>query len=168
MDHHYQRAQETAEIIPTNLDDVEVDGSAFAFSDTWSFSTGLAWTYREGFTATAGAAFRPTPVPAQIGRTNYVDSDLLSLALGHRFAFQFGDRKLQADIGLQFWQMFTTTVHKDPTMIRDEFADRAKTLLNGQPMIEAEGLQTNNPGFPGYTFGGLVLNLSLMIGIEFN
>jgi hypothetical protein len=49
------------------------------------------------------------------------------------------------------------TVHKDPELIRDEFADRAKTLIGGQPMPEAAGMQTNNPGFPGYTFGGFAV-----------
>ena len=53
--------------------------------------------------------------------------------------------------------MLDTTVYKDPSQIRDEFADRATTLIGGQPMSEAEGLQTNNPGFPGYDFGGWTL-----------
>jgi hypothetical protein len=108
-----------------------------------------------------GANYRPTPVPPQKGRTNYVDSDLLSLALGHRFEFCLFGHNLRIDVGLQFWTMFDTTVHKewdpDNPLLKDEFPDHARTLIGGLPMPEAEGLQTNNPGFPGYTFGGWAL-----------
>jgi hypothetical protein len=58
-------------------------------------------------------------------------------------------------------------VHKDPSLIRDEFPDRARTLIGGQPMPEAEGLQTNNPGFPGYEFGGLALAGSVSLAYLF-
>jgi hypothetical protein len=60
-------------------------------------------------------------------------------------------------VGVQFWMMFEQTVHKDPSQIPDEFADHARTLIGQQPMPEAAGLQTNNPGFPGYDFGGFSL-----------
>jgi hypothetical protein len=48
-------------------------------------------------------------------------------------------------------------VNKDPSMIRDEFPDDARTLIGGEAMPEAAGLQTNNPGFPGFTISGFSL-----------
>jgi hypothetical protein len=154
LDTHHQRAQYTAVADPVGgvLSDPD-----YELSDTFSVAVGVSWEYTEGFTLLGGASYRPTPVPPQTGRTNYVDNDLLSLAVGHRFAFRLWDRQFLADVGLQFWTMFEQTVHKDPAQIRDEFADEAKTLIGQQPMPEAAGLQTNNPGFPGYTFGGFSL-----------
>ncbi|HUU01021.1 MAG TPA: hypothetical protein VM425_06235 [Myxococcota bacterium] len=157
LDNHYQRGQETAVFEPTNPDDPPVDGDKFAFSDTWSLAASGSWEYLDGFTATVGLSYRPTPVPPQTGRTSYVDSDVIGAAVGQRIDFTVWDRKLRVDIGLQFAYMLDTTVYKDPGQIRDEFADRATTLIGGQPMSEAEGLQTNNPGFPGYDFGGWTL-----------
>jgi len=171
LDIHHTRAQENAVFTPANEGDPLVDGSEFEFSDTFSFSVGLAWEYLEGFTLTGGAAYRPTPVPAQKGRTNYVDNDLLSLGLGHRFVFPFLGETLRVDVGLQFWTLFETTVHKewdpDNPLIKDEFPDRAQTLIGGQPMPEAEGLQTNNPGFPGYIAGGWAITGSVSLSYLF-
>lgn len=158
LDSHHKRAQETAEFEdPNNPGQVKGDGDRFAFSDTFSVSLGATWAYLEGFTLVGGVAWRPTPVPPQVGRTNYVDNDLLAVAAGHRFGFSLWGQPLEIDLGLQLWTMFEATVHKDPALVKDEFADRARTLIGGQPMPEAEGLQTNNPGFPGYEFGGMAL-----------
>ncbi len=154
LDTHHQRAQYTAVADPAGGITSDPD---YEFSDTFSVNAGVCWEYLEGFTLLGGAAYRPTPVPPQTGRTSYVDNDLLSFAVGHRFAFRLWDRQFLADVGLQFWTMLEQTVHKDPAKITDEFADHAKTLIGQQPMPEAEGLQTNNPGFPGYTFGGFTL-----------
>jgi long-subunit fatty acid transport protein len=154
LDTHHDRAQYTAvsDPVPGAMSD-----PGFEFSDTFSVSLGVSWEYAEGWTLLGGASYRPTPVPPQTGRTNYVDNDLLSLAVGHRFAFSLWNRQFVADVGVQFWMMFEQTVHKDPSQIPDEFADHARTLIGQQPMPEAAGLQTNNPGFPGYDFGGFSL-----------
>jgi len=167
LDTHHKRAQENAVFEPVNEGDPAIDGGRFAFSDTWSVTLGATWQYLEGFTLAAGFAYRPTPVPAQIGRTSYVDADLYMGSLGHRFEFGLWDQSFRAELGLQLWGMPRTTVHKDPGLIKDEFADRARTLIGGQPMPEAEGLQTNNPGFPGYEFGGLALAGSISLAYLF-
>jgi long-subunit fatty acid transport protein len=167
LDTHHQRAQYTAVANPVGDFSSDPD---YEFSDTFSVTVGISWEYTEGFTLLGGAGYRPTPVPPQTGRTNYVDNDLLSLTAGHRFAFRLWDRQFRADVGLQCWSMFEQTIHKDPSRkcmnpdcseyyypIPDEFADHARTLIGQQPMPEAAGLQTNNPGFPGYTVGGFSL-----------
>lgn len=167
LDNHYQRGQDSAVFEPTNPDDVPVDGSKFAFSDTWSVSLAGSWEYLDGFTASLGLSYRPSPVPPQTGRTSYVDSDVIAAAVGQRIDFNLCDHKLRLDVGLQFAYLLDTTVYKDPAQIRDEFADRATTLIGGQPMSEAAGLQTNNPGFPGYDFGGWTLVGSVSLSYLF-
>lgn len=167
IDSHHKRAQENAVFEPVNEGDQPVDGSRFAFSDTWSVQLGAEWQYLEGFTLAAGFAYRPTPVPAQVGRTNYADADLLMGSVGHRFDFALFQEAFRVEFGLQLWGMPRSTVHKDPALVRDEFPDRARTLIGGQPMPEAEGLQTNNPGFPGFDFGGLALAGSLTVAYLF-
>ncbi len=160
---HHKRAQENAVWDP----DAEPDDD-FAFSDTFSVGLGLGYEYLEGFTVTAGGAWRPTPVPDQVGRTNYADADLFNASVGHRFDFViYGRQRLRLDLALQFWTMVDTTVYKDPNMIKDEFPDGARTLIGGQPMPEAAGLQTNNPGFPGYTIGGWSLAWSASLAYLF-
>ncbi|HOX44050.1 MAG TPA: outer membrane protein transport protein [Myxococcota bacterium] len=167
LDTHHKRAQENAVFEPVNEGDPTIDGSDFAFSDTWSLVVGATYEYLEGFTLAAGFSYRPTPVPAQVGRTSYVDADLFMGSLGHRFEFSLWEQSFRAELGFQLWGMPRTTVYKDPALIKDEFPDRARTLIGGQPMPEAEGLQTNNPGFPGYEFGGLALAGSLSLAYLF-
>ena len=95
LDTHHQRAQYTAVADPVPGATSDPD---YEFSDTFSVSLGVSWEYLEGFTLLGGASYRPTPVPPQTGRTNYVDNDLLSLAVGHRFAFSLWGRNFIADV----------------------------------------------------------------------
>ncbi len=152
IDTHHKRAQENA---------VWEEGAApddkYAFSDTFSLSLGAGYEYLDGLSLTGGVGWRPTPVPDQDGRTNYADADLVDVALGHRLDLKLGAGVLRIDVAMQVWFMGETTVNKDPSQIKDEFDDDARTLIGAQPMPEAAGLQTNNPGFPGYTLGGWAL-----------
>ncbi len=158
IDTHHKRAQENA----VWEADADPDMS-YEWNDTFSLALGAGYEYLDGHMITLGGGWRPTPVPDQTGRTNYADADLFNFALGHRVDFEIAGHWLRVDLGLQLWLMGKTTVHKDPTQIKDEFPDEARTLIGGQPMPEAAGLQTNNPGFPGYTFGGLALAGSLTL-----
>ncbi len=167
LDPHHQRAQDAAVFTPTNPDDPAPDGAPFAFSDTWSLAAAASWAWKEGWVASAAISWQPSPVPAQVGRTNYVDNDILVFSAGHRFPLELLGKKWTIDVGLEFAYMFSATVYKDPALIRDEFADRATTLIGGQPMPEAEGLQTNNPGFPGFSFYGWSLAGAVTVGYLF-
>lgn len=162
IDTHHKRAQENA----VWQQGAEPDDS-YAWSDTYALTLGLGYEYLAGLTVTAGGGWRPTPVPVQDGRTNYADADLFNAAVGHRADIDLWGHVLRVEAALQFWFMGETTVHKDPEQIKDEFPDEARTLIGGQPMPEAAGLQTNNPGFPGYTFGGWALAGSLTVAYLF-
>jgi hypothetical protein len=164
LDTHHQRPQRAAVLEPQSARD---ENSRFAFSDTFSAQLGAAWRYGDGLSATIGAAFHPTPVPAQVGRTNYLDQDKLAVALGHGYDFSLWNIPWRLQASVQLWHMFGATVHKDPSLIKDEFPDDARTLIGGEPMPEAAGLQTNNPGFPGFSFGGYALMGALSLGCAF-
>ena len=164
LDSHHQRAQETAVIDPATQGETMDE---FAFSDTWSVTAGATYEYLDGFAARLGFGYRPTPVPPQIGRTNYVDEDLLLASVGHRFDFELLDMKWRAELAFQFIKMMDATVYKDPSMIRDEFSDEARTVIGSQLMPEAAGLQTNNPGFPGFEYGGWGFNGSFTLSYLF-
>lgn len=162
IDTHHNRAQQNAVWEKGSSPD-----ETYAFSDTFSLSLGMGYEYLDGLSVTAGVGFRPSPVPAQVGRTNYADADLIDVALGHSYDLTLGSGTLRLDAALQVWFMGETTVNKDPSQIKDEFPDDARTLIGAQPMPEAAGLQTNNPGFPGYSFGGWALAGSVSVAYLF-
>lgn len=133
----------------------------FHFESTFNYLGSIIWAYREDRSLQFGMTYYPTPVPPQIGRTNYVDNDLLAFSLGHRYKFGIFDRQFSFGCTAQFFYMFKRTTYKDPSLILDEFPDDSTTLLSNSPMLEAKGLQTNNPGFPGYEAGGSLFFLGL-------
>jgi hypothetical protein len=80
---------------------------------------------------------------------------MIGVSTGAKFDVELPNTKtLTIGVDLQVWQMFERTEWKDPKSLVDEFPDEAKTALTGAPMSEAAGLQTNNPGYPGYKAGG--------------
>ncbi len=96
-----------------------------------------------------------------------MDGDLLGLTAGHRFRFLIGKVPFEAGLYVQVWRMLDQVVHKDPSAIIDEFPDGVVTLLDGAAMPEADGLQTNNPGFPGYRSGGWTVVAGGSLRVEF-
>jgi long-subunit fatty acid transport protein len=120
----------------------------------------------------AGAAYFPSPMPPQTGRYNYVDNDMTMYSLGAGFRFEVLGRIVTADVAAQLWHMHSLTVKKNDSSkedggIIDEVPDTI-TDFDGVVLEDAGGLQTNNPGFPGYELGGLSLNLSLTLGVKFD
>lgn len=128
-----------------------------AFEDRISVRVGGEWTYLPRLAARLGFAWLPSPVPPQTGRSNYADGDLYAFTAGHGFTIGLLGGALRIDLAAQGWYMAPRRVHKDPAAIRDEFPDDATDLRTGAPIPEAAGLQTNNPGFPGWEAGGWVL-----------
>ncbi len=136
------------------------------FKDVVGVSAGAGWRYLTWAEALLGLAYQPTPVPPQTGRTSYVDGDLVGLTAGHRFRFAIKEIPFEAGMYFQAWRMLDQVVHKDSGAILDEFPDGVVTRLDGAALPEADGLQTNNPGFPGYRSGGwaFVAGASLKVG----
>ncbi|EYF00901.1 hypothetical protein [Chondromyces apiculatus] len=105
----------------------------------------------------ADLAYTPTPVPDQTGRTNYVDN----AKVGASLSLETPVNLLGADFGLaaflQGHVMVTREVQKSADArypVIDEVPDNAIDRVSGMPIDGAAGLQTNNPGYPGFTSSG--------------
>jgi long-chain fatty acid transport protein len=142
----------------------------YAWYDTLGVSAGMR--YEQGpFRGLVDAAFEPTPVPDQTGRTNYVDNDRLGAALGFDYAFQFLGGKLRAGAGVQVHRFLPRRTYKiaaystgmsRPDLVIDEVPDDATAGTDpvtgvARPLAGREGLQTNNPGWPGFFSAGWIL-----------
>lgn len=146
----------------------------FKWKDTHNVSANAAYDYLSSIgvdwvNLKLGFAYKQTPVPAQTGRTNFADSDTFCASLGHRLSFKLPTKKpipVHFDMGLQFWFMKERKTYKNPDGFYDEFPD-TMTAINGMSFASAKGLQTNNPGFPGYKQSGWLLVSSASLNIEF-
>lgn len=116
-----------------------------------------------------GTAFEPSPVPAQAGRTSYVDPDRVGLGLGYGFDFELWGIGVaivaQAQVQLLLEQSAVKSATA-PLPVLDEFPD-AIDARTGALIGESAGLQTNNPGYPGFAADGKIYSsaLSLRIGL---
>ncbi len=134
---------------------------ADAWKNSFSFSTGFHMrsdARQVGF----DFAYVPSPVPEQTGRENYIDNDRMSWALGWTEFFKIGKMVFAGGLNFQIQWMMERTTWKDLNRkeqdggLIDEFPDTTLDA-NGDPFVTAKGLQTNNPGFPGFKSGGVIL-----------
>lgn len=144
------------------------------FSNTLNTRLGLEYLYSPDSRLRVGLGFDPTPVPDQSGRTNYVDTSraLLSLGSGHRYTvsgvdfevnwFLQGHLLFERDV-VKSLQNPAPTCAPDVTQVCDEMPDDFVDPDTGQPAREARGLQTGNPGFPGFVAGGWLAALGLEV-----
>jgi hypothetical protein len=147
-------------------------GTRTEFNDTLDWKLGLEYALSERSVIRAGAGWSPSPIPRQDGRTNYVDNDraVFSFGAGRNFVV-FGE-PITVDLGLQIHALLTEDVDKavradgqypDCTPSETALCDELPTDDSGlffDPRA-TEGLQTGNPGFPGYTHGGYIMAASL-------
>ena len=153
---------------------------SYAWYDTLGGSAGVR--YEQGpLRGRIDAAFEPTPVPDQTGRTNYVDNDRLGAALGFDYAFQFLGGKLRAGAGVQVHRLLPRRTHKiaaystgmtRPDLVIDEVPDDATAGIDpvtgiARPLAGREGLQTNNPGWPGFFSAGWILGGSCHVTFHY-
>ncbi len=132
---------------------------AYGWYDTLSGTVGAR--YRHGATRTfLDVTYQPSPVPDQTGRTNYVDNDRLGTSLGVDYRFPLLGGTVRAGIQGQVHRLLARQTRKisDPTHpagVIDEVPDDA--VVNSKPLAGREGLQTNNPGWPGYDSSGWIV-----------
>jgi hypothetical protein len=139
---------------------------AYAWSDTVSATLGLRHNHRI-LSSSLDLAYVPSPVPAQTGRSNYVDNDRLGVSLGLQLALNVFGLDITLGAQLQAHALLPRHQGKLPTptgpdgknlapeRVKDELPDDAQ--LSGEPVAAAQGLQTNNPGWPGFSSGGIIL-----------
>lgn len=138
------------------------------WNDTLSLVAGLHGTWA-GQRLSVEASYVPSPVPEQTGRTNYVDNDRLAGALGWETQFQLGPVGLEAGVLAQVHRLTARETLKsadslDPVL--DEFPD-AVNVRTGEDLASSAGLQTNNPGYPGYTSAGWLVGLGTHLRLQF-
>jgi long-chain fatty acid transport protein len=119
--------------------------------------------------------YKPTPIPPQFGRTNYVDNDRLGANAGADYAFTLYDTTLRLGLSAQlFWLLqrsvkkLTPPTHADglnrtPSLVWDEVPDDGQ--VGGEPIPGARGVQTNNPGWPGFSSGGFMASAGLYLSV---
>ncbi|TVR04825.1 MAG: hypothetical protein EA398_01025 [Deltaproteobacteria bacterium] len=148
------------------------------FSDRVSGRLGLEFRYSDDTTVRGGLGFVPTPVPAQTGRTNYVDNSRLLTSLGASHGVQIFGNELEVAWFTQIHFLLPRDTDKVvPESIRncgpgitdlcDELPDDLRDPRTGRPIPEAGGLQTGNPGFPGFVSGGWMAAAGLEVSWKF-
>lgn len=132
---------------------------AYAWKNTPTLGLGARHGYGQTH-AYLDLLYAPSPVPMQSGRTNYVDNDRWSTNAGVDYGFKLLGASWRAGVQGQFHFLVQRDHTKfDPTsasgtqLVLDEFPDDAVNT-RGQAIMEAAGLQTNNPGFPGFSSSG--------------
>ncbi len=148
------------------------------YLDTLSTRFGIEYKYQENQKLRFGYAYHPSPVPNQTGRTNDVDNDRSMLSLGSGHQIEFKNTKLQLSWHFQFHYLHPRTTIKDASNIASSCTDEVQTLCDelpdqtinpstGKPWPQAQGLQTGNPGFPGFASGGWLTQFGLELSWVF-
>jgi len=119
--------------------------------------------------------YQPSPVPLQTGRTNYVDNDRLGFDGGADCAFSLWGSDFRVGAQLQVQRLIPRYQTKLPTppsadgldhypaLVADEVPDNS--ILDGRPLAGAQGLQTNNPGWPGFGSQGWLVGGGLNLAV---
>jgi long-chain fatty acid transport protein len=147
----------------------------FAWRDTVSGAIGVR-NRRSGLHTGLDVTYVPTPTPEQVGRESYVDNSRLGVALGTEYVFPpLGQLTCKLGVAAQLHFLFARLHAKlDPTahppvypqLVRDEWADGQVDTSTGEVYQDSIGLQTNNPGWPGFSSRGYLvaggLNLTVL------
>ena len=144
----------------------------YAWYDTVTPSIGARLAHGS-LSALLDAVYQPTPVPDQTGRTNYVDNTRIGTSAGGEYAWPLGKGELVIGMRAEVHGLPTRTTRKlgrstplgdgndSADFVLDEVPDDA--TVGGQPLAGREGLQTNNPGWPGFESSGWVLGGSAFV-----
>jgi hypothetical protein len=130
-----------------------------SWSNTISYTVGGGFLWRDRH-VTMDLGYVPSPVPDQTGRTNYVDNSRLVASLGIEGPVRFLGKDLEAGVTLFGSVFLPRDVTKDPNAahpVLDEYPDTAVDLRTGLPAEGTAGLQTNNPGYPGFKSTGYMV-----------
>jgi hypothetical protein len=139
-------------------------GADYAWSDTLSGALGVRHAYgrARGF---VDVLFVPSPVPEQSGRSNYVDNDRVGMALGGDVEIPIGGVRIRPGISLFAQRLVPRHASKNESLVRDELPDAAVLGSTRDAVPEARGLQTNNPGWPGFGSSGYLWGGTMTLSI---
>lgn len=146
----------------------------FAWRDTVTAALGARFALH-AWQLGVDVQYKPSPVPLQRGRSNYVDNDRIGASSSLEFAIPIGTSQLKFGAQLQgFWllERFASKLEppaaadaagRDPALVRDEVPDDAR--IGGRPVEGAAGLRTNNPGWPGFSSEGWLTGAGLYVSL---
>ncbi len=143
-----------------------VYGEQYGFGDTLIYAVGVRHKYKN-VRAYVDWQYAPTPVPDQTGRSNYVDSDRYGVAFGGDFDVTVGGVHLRPGLQLVAYRLVWRDVVKNPSQIIDEVPDDSRNSQTGDPLAGAKGLQTNNPGYPGFGSEGWIYGGTASLSVIF-
>ena len=155
----------------------DTHGAETNFDDTFGARLGGRWQATPNTAWMVGLGWEPSPVPEQSGRTNYVDNDRGIVSLGASHHLTIASRPVRIDWFARAHLLRARTEQKeipeDPPncgpgveVLCDEVPDDLEDPRTGQTSPEAQGLQTGNPGFPGWTSGGWIGMLGFKLILE--
>jgi len=165
---HYQRWSKYID-----RQSVRPDG-AYEWMDTLSGAAGLRMK-NGSLSLGADGQYKPSPVPAQTGRTNYVDNDRIGMSLTMEYAFEIAEVPMMIGGQLQLYRLLerhvtklappvsADGVNRTPQLVKDEVPDDA--VVGRNPAAGRDGLQTNNAGWPGYSSLGWVSSGGLYLSV---
>ena len=142
-----------------------------AFNDVVEYRGGVELPFAKESSVRVGGGWKPSPVGVQDGRFNYVDNDRFVVAAGGGRQFELWGQRFQLDVAVQLHGLISKTVHKKiqgayedcaagGVSLCDEFPDPGAGVTD-ELRARSEGLQTGNPGFPGYSHGGYLIHAAL-------
>jgi hypothetical protein len=144
---------------------------SYAWYDTLSGALGLRHRHR-ALHSNLDLTYQPSAVPDQTGRTSYVDNDRAAINAGLALAFRWPAVGLRVGLGAQVHRLRARhTVKKTlpsggaPDLVIDELPDDA--VRGGLPAAGREGLQTNNPGWPGFGSAGWIVAAGTQLSLTF-
>jgi long-chain fatty acid transport protein len=135
------------------------------WSDTISPSVGGSFSVHHQ-RISGDLTYIPSPVPDQTGRTNYVDNARVGGDVSFETPLHVFGAHLDLGFHVQAQALIPRSVTKSASAthpVIDEFPDNATNIQNNQPIASAQGLQTNNPGYPGYESEGWLLGAGLSV-----
>jgi hypothetical protein len=139
-------------------------GADLEWKNTLTWSAGVRHRWK-GLAGYVDLQYKPSPVPLQIGRSNYVDSDRWGLATGISLDFTLGGVHLRPGIQLVGYRMTYRYQQKDDARLVDELPDGSRFGSTGEGVPGARGLQTNNPGWPGFSSEGWIYGGTLSLDV---
>jgi hypothetical protein len=139
------------------------EGADLGFRDIVTAAMGLRHTHGALRTYVDFQA-RPSPIPEQVGRSNYVDNDRLGIALGADVTVELFGFQLRPGLGAVAHRLLPRYQKKRSELIRDEVPDGAVDR-NLEPIEGTAGLQTNNPGWPGFASEGWIYGGSVWLAL---
>jgi long-chain fatty acid transport protein len=154
----------------------ESPSGPYAWYDTIVPTVGVR--YRQGpVRVLLDGVYQPSPVPNQTGRTNYVDSDRIGGTTGADYVFPLWGGKLRVGLKGQVHRIvpretsklptptYSDGVNRHPALVADEVPDHA--VVAGRPLDGREGLQTNNPGWPGFASAGWLFGGGIHVSFNY-